>query len=192
MLWDCRLSTGLPPHQPTMSVVKPEGGPAWSMKLGQKSCVRSSGIITLSARQPSNGSGRSPPQTRPQWSITLGSPMKQDNANRRIPVSHKFPPGDWTRVPHDRKQTGDSLDQWNIVWMQWDCRLSTGLPPSIRLCRLWSEKKGGPAESVKPGLKSCVRSSGIITLLARRPSDGSGWSPPRTRPQWSITLGSPM
>jgi hypothetical protein len=36
------------------------------------------------------------------------------------------------------------------------------------------EAGGGPAASVKPGQKSCVRLSGIITLLARRPSDGSG------------------
>jgi hypothetical protein len=42
------------PQQPTMSVVKPEGGPAASVKPGQKSCVRSSGIITLSARRPSD------------------------------------------------------------------------------------------------------------------------------------------
>jgi hypothetical protein len=47
-----------PPQQPTMSVVKPEGGPAASMKPGQKSCVRSSGIITL-VRWPSDGSGQS-------------------------------------------------------------------------------------------------------------------------------------
>jgi hypothetical protein len=33
--------------------------------------------------------------------------------------------GDWTRVPHDRKQRVDLLDQWDCVWMQWDCRLST-------------------------------------------------------------------
>jgi hypothetical protein len=36
-----------------------------------------------------------------------------------------IPPGDWTWVPHDGKQTGGPLDQWNCVWMQWDCRLST-------------------------------------------------------------------
>jgi hypothetical protein len=64
-----------PPQQPTMSVVKPEGGPAVSVKPGQKSCVRSSGIITLSAQRPSDGSGQSPPQTGPQLSITSGSPM---------------------------------------------------------------------------------------------------------------------
>jgi hypothetical protein len=54
------------PQQPTLSVVKPEGGPAASMKPGQKSCVRSSGIITLSARGPRDDLGRSPPQMRPQ------------------------------------------------------------------------------------------------------------------------------
>ncbi len=46
-----------PPQQPTLSVVKPEGRPAASMKPGQESCVRSSGIITLSARGPSDGFG---------------------------------------------------------------------------------------------------------------------------------------
>ncbi len=30
------------------------------------------------------------------------------------------------------------LDQWGMVRMKWDCRLSTGLPPSSRLRRLWS------------------------------------------------------
>jgi hypothetical protein len=38
-----------PPQQPTVSVVKLEGGPAASVKPGQESCVKSSGIITLSA-----------------------------------------------------------------------------------------------------------------------------------------------
>jgi hypothetical protein len=36
------------PQQPTMSILKPKGGPAASVKPGKKSCVRSSGIITLS------------------------------------------------------------------------------------------------------------------------------------------------
>ncbi len=59
-------SQGPPPQQPTMSVVKPEGGPAASVKPGKESCVRSSGIITLSSLWPRDGSGQSPPQTRPQ------------------------------------------------------------------------------------------------------------------------------
>ncbi len=36
-------------------VVKSEGGPAASLKPGQKSCVRSSGIIKLFARRHSGG-----------------------------------------------------------------------------------------------------------------------------------------
>jgi hypothetical protein len=44
----CRLSTGLSPVDDYVSY-EPEGGAAASMKPGQKSCVRSSGIITLSA-----------------------------------------------------------------------------------------------------------------------------------------------
>ncbi len=55
-----------PPQQPTPSVVKPVEGPAAIVKPGQKSCVRSSGIITLSARGLSDGLGQSPPQKRPQ------------------------------------------------------------------------------------------------------------------------------
>jgi hypothetical protein len=39
--------------------------------------------------------------------------------------AEQVPPWDWTRVPHDRKQTGGPLDQWNCVRMQWDCRLCT-------------------------------------------------------------------
>jgi hypothetical protein len=59
-------SQGPPPQQPTMSVVKPEGGPAASAKSGKESCVRLIGIITLSARWPRDGSGQRPPQARPQ------------------------------------------------------------------------------------------------------------------------------
>ncbi len=49
-----------PPQQPTMPVVKQEGGHAASVKAGQKSYVNQVG------RQPSDGSGQSPPQSRPQ------------------------------------------------------------------------------------------------------------------------------
>jgi hypothetical protein len=36
----------------------------------------------------------------------------------------------WTWFPHDGEQTGNPLDQWDMVWMWRDCRLCTGLPPS--------------------------------------------------------------
>jgi hypothetical protein len=57
---ECSEIAGSPqgsPQQPFMSVVKPDVGPAASMKSGQKSCVRSSGIITLSAQQTSDDLG---------------------------------------------------------------------------------------------------------------------------------------
>ncbi len=97
----------------------------------------------------------------------------------------------WTRVPCDRKQTGSPLDQWDMLRMKWDCRLSTGLPPQ-QPTLLVVKPEGKPAESVKPGKESCVRSNGIITLLVQGPSDGSGQGPPQLRPQWSIMSRSPM
>jgi hypothetical protein len=50
------------------------------------------------------------------------------------------PQGICTWVPCDRKQTGSPLGQWDMVRMKWDCRLSTGLPPSSRLRQLCSRK----------------------------------------------------
>jgi hypothetical protein len=95
-------------------------------ETGREELCEFNGIITMSAERPSDGSGRSPPLTKPQRSIMPGSPMQRVNANRRIPVSHKFPPRDWTRDPHDGKRRVDSLDQWDCVGMQWDCRICTG------------------------------------------------------------------
>ncbi len=46
-----------PPQQPTPSVVKRERRPAASVKPRQESCVRSSGIVTLLARGPSDSWG---------------------------------------------------------------------------------------------------------------------------------------
>ncbi len=50
------------------------------------------------------------------------------------------PQGIWTQVPCDGKQRVSPLDQWDMVRMKWDCRLSTELPPSSRHRRLWSRK----------------------------------------------------
>ncbi len=51
------------------------------------------------------------------------------------------PLGSWTRVLCDRKQMGNPLNQWDMMWFWWDCMLSTGLPPSSWLCQLWSWKE---------------------------------------------------
>jgi hypothetical protein len=64
---ECSEIAGSPQGSPVAAdYVGCEGGPAANVKLGQKTCMRSSGIITLSARGPSDGSGRTPPETGPQ------------------------------------------------------------------------------------------------------------------------------
>jgi hypothetical protein len=126
MKWDCRLSTGLPPplQQLTPSVVKPEGRPAASVKPGQESCVRSSGIITLSAREPSGSSGQGPLQTSHNDQSRQGHQCSETSLTGESWFHISTPQGIWTRVPCDGKQTGSSLDQWDMVRRKWDCRLS--------------------------------------------------------------------
>jgi hypothetical protein len=124
-VFECSESAGSPqysPQQLTMMVLKLEGGPAASVTPGQKSCVRSSGIITLSVRRPSDGSGCSRGHNDQSHQ---GHQWRETTLTGKSWVYISTPPGDWTRVPHDRNQTGGPLDQWNCVWMQWDCRLST-------------------------------------------------------------------
>ncbi len=75
------------------------------------------------------------------------------------------PQGDWTQVPHDRKQMGRP----NAVRLQ-----ALHRTPPQQPTMLVVKQEGGPAVSVKVGQKNCVRSSGIITLLARWPSDSFG------------------
>ncbi len=66
----------------------------------------------------------------------------------------------------------------------------TGLPPAADYVGCEAGRR--TCSKCETGTKSCVRSSGIIILSARRPSDSSGRSSPQTRPQWKITSGSPM
>jgi hypothetical protein len=74
------------PQQPTLSVVKPEGGPAVSVKPGQKSCVRSSWLFTLSA-EPSEAPTEG---QRSRWLFTLLTrslvkhPLKGSEASDQI------------------------------------------------------------------------------------------------------------
>ncbi len=85
--------------------------------------------------------------------------------------SYKYPLGIWSWVPCDWKQTGSPLDQWDMVRMKWDCRLSTGLPPSSRLRRLWVRKgdlqrawnRDRKAVWDQVGLSHC-RHEGLVTV----------------------------
>jgi hypothetical protein len=86
---------------------------------------------------------------------------------------HLSTPRELNWVPHNRKQAGGPLDKWNSE--------IAGSPQ--RPTMLVVKPEGGPGASVKPGQKSCVRPSGIITLFSQNPSDGLGWIPSQMRPQ---------
>jgi hypothetical protein len=102
-------------------------------------------------------------------------------------VSHKYPHGIWTWVPHDGKETGGPLDQWNCVGMQRDCRLSAGLPPAAnfvscearrRTCNgAWNRDRRAVWDQV--GLSHC-QYNGLVMVrdeahLRRRHNDQSRW-----------------
>jgi hypothetical protein len=76
-------------------------------------------------RPHSDDSGWSPPQTRAWWSITSGHQWSETLLTGESRFHISTPQGIWTRVPCDGKQTGSPLDQWDMVWMKWNCRLST-------------------------------------------------------------------
>jgi hypothetical protein len=81
------------------------------------------------------------------------------------------PLGIWTQVPCDGKQTGSPLDKWDMVRIKWDCRLSTGLPPSSRLIgceagrgdlqRAWNRERRAVWDQV--GLSHC-RHEGLVMV----------------------------
>jgi hypothetical protein len=122
MKWDCRLSTGLPSSSWLCRLWSRKGDlqQAWNRdrkavwdQVGLSNCRHEGLVMVL---------GRSPPQTRPWWSIMSGSPMYRDIANRRIPVSHKYPPGDLNMSPlwqeANRKSTGPVRHGENEVRLQ--------------------------------------------------------------------------
>ncbi len=187
---ECSEIAGSPQGSPPAAkyvVVKPEGRPVASMKkdwramwdqVGLSHCQHDGLVTVRDEARLRRGHN--------DWSH-WGHQCSETTLTGESLFPISTPPRDWTRVLHDGKQMGEPLDQWNSVWMQWDCRLSTGLPPSSRVCGCEAQRK--TCSEHEKGLKSCVRSSGIITLPAWQSSDCSGWSPPQTRPQWSITIG---
>ncbi len=135
---------GFPPSS-RLSVVKLEGGPAANVKPGQKSCVIKSikSASTLLAwslvKHPLKGDGAAglhivgtePSEApteghRSQWSeLCQGHQCSETTLTWESWFHASTPMGIWTQVPHDGKQTGSPLDQWDMVWMKWDYRLST-------------------------------------------------------------------
>ncbi len=89
-----------------------------------------------------------------------------NNANRRIPVSHKYPPGDLNPGP---LFTGSKhVVHWTVRHGENEVRLQAlHRAPPQQPTPLVVKPEGRPAASVKPGRESCVRSSGIIALSVR-------------------------
>jgi hypothetical protein len=114
------------PQQPTPSVVKPEGRPAASVNRDRKavwdqvglSHCRYEGLVTV-RDEALLRRGHNDDQSRRghQCSKTLltGESRFHLSTPREI----------WTQVPCDGKQRVSPLDQWDMVRLEWDCRLST-------------------------------------------------------------------
>jgi hypothetical protein len=114
-------SPQLSPPAATPSVVKPEGRPAASVKPGQESCVRSSGTVTLLARGPSDSCwGRSPVDDQSRRGHQCSETTLTGESRFHISTPRGFEPV--TLV------AGSKQDQWDMVRIMWDCRLSTILP----------------------------------------------------------------
>jgi hypothetical protein len=123
MNWDSRLSQGSSPAANSVGV-KLEGGPAASMKPGQKSSVRSSGIITC----------RHEGLVKVRDEARLRRGHRNDQSHRGHQCSETTLTGESRfHVSTPRGFESGSLvtgskrpqDQWDMVRMKWDCRPST-------------------------------------------------------------------
>jgi hypothetical protein len=125
MKWDCRLSTGLPPSSQLWRLWswKEDLQRAWNRdrkslwdQVGLSHCWHES-LVTVQdearLRQGHNDQSR------------RGHQCSETTRTGESHFHTSTPQGIWTWVPCDGKQMGSPLDQWNMVRMKWDCRLST-------------------------------------------------------------------
>jgi hypothetical protein len=115
-----------------MSVAKPEGGPAASVKSRQKSCMRSSGIIKLLAGRPSDEAASDEATMINHVRVTNIA----RNANRKIPVSHMYPPG----IGPGSLMTGrNQVDYWTSSGTMYECSEIPGSPQLNGKASGWSQ-----------------------------------------------------
>jgi hypothetical protein len=92
------------------------------VKPGQESCVRSSGTVTLSARGPSDSCwGRSPIDDQSHRGHQCSRTSLTGESRFHISPPRGFEP---VTLVAGSKQVSP-LDQWDMVRIMWDCRLST-------------------------------------------------------------------
>jgi hypothetical protein len=92
------------------------------------------------------------------------------HANRRIPVSHMYPPGDLNLWP--LWWEANRLVHWTSETWWESCEIAgspQGSPPAAD--SVGCEARRETCSERETGTGSCVRSSGTVTLSARGPSD---------------------
>ncbi len=125
MKWDCRLSTGLPPSSRLRRLWSQKGDlqracnrdrkAVWD-QLGLSHCWYEN-LVTVRDEACLRWGHNNQSRRGHQCSETTLTGESQFHIST--------PQGFWTRVPYDGNQTGSPLDQWDMVRMKWDCRLST-------------------------------------------------------------------
>jgi hypothetical protein len=124
MQWDCRLSTGLPPAANYVACDS-RRRICSEHETGTEELFETSRIITLShyglvtVRYEAHLRRGHNDQLR--QSHQCSETMLTGESRFHISTFIGLNPG----PPHEGKQTDDPLDQWDCVWIQWDCRLST-------------------------------------------------------------------
>ncbi len=130
MKWDCRLSTGLPPSsrlrrlwswkEDLQRAWNRDRKAVWDWDQVWLSHCRHEGLVTVwdKARR---RQGCNDDQSR------RGHQCSETTLAGEFRFQISTPVGIWTWVPTDGKQTSSPLDQWDMVRMKWDCRLSTSL-----------------------------------------------------------------
>ncbi len=127
MRWDCRLCTGLPPSSRLRRLWSRKGDlqRAWNWdrkalwdQVGLSHCRHNSLVMVLDEAHLKRGHN---------YQSRQGHQCSETTLRGESCFHISIPQGIWTRVPCDGKQTGSPLDQWDMVRMRWDCRLSTRL-----------------------------------------------------------------
>ncbi len=123
--WDCRLFKGLPPNSRLRRLWSWKGDlqRAWNGdrkavwdEVGSSHCLHE-GLVTV-WDEACLRRGHNDPSLR-------GHQCSETTLTGESRFQIRTPQGIWTWVSCDGKQTGSPLDQWDMVRMKWDCRLST-------------------------------------------------------------------
>ncbi len=133
MKWDCRLSTELPSSSQLCRLWSRKGDlqRTWNRdrktvweKVGLSHC-RHESLVTVQDKARLRRGHNDQSRRGHQCSATTLTGESWFHICT--------PQGIWTWVPSDGKQTGSPMDQWDMVRMMWDCRLSTHLCLLIKI-----------------------------------------------------------